>query len=149
MIAETPLWKLFQLQGALHLHDANFSFHSSRFGEAELQNVQATLEDHRFSSTGTTRQNNTLGSFALTGNIEAFPATFFLEGNLSAFPSMILDNLVAAHGFIHKLSGDFFDMQGAIRSEAHRGSIDLKFSSPHCQTEIHGEFDGHAPHGFD
>jgi hypothetical protein len=139
---KTPLWKLWQLQGALQLFDGSFSFHSPRFGEANLQNVQAELADHQFSSSGTTLQKNKLGSFALTGNIEQFPATYSLQGKLSAFPSIILDNLLEAKGFIHKLAGDFFDLEGSVRSVSHEGFLDLTFSSPHCQTKIFGEFDG-------
>ncbi|MBS0626250.1 MAG: hypothetical protein JSS32_09390 [Verrucomicrobia bacterium] len=137
---QSPLWKLSKLQGEFVLTGGNFSFHT--LSQAQIENVQATIQGTEFTAIGRTRQGNTIGSFQIQGTAEKLPSDFSLEGNVTSMPTLIVDQLADAKGLLVEAFGPTFSAQGSITSKQRAGSLDLSFTSPNGKSDIHGDFDG-------
>jgi hypothetical protein len=143
-IAFMPIWRLSGLHGPFTISKGYARFHSASCNHVSLEDIEAAIEGHQFTATGSTKDSNQSGSFEITGRLENFPGDCDLEGSLTSLPSCLLDQLLQTDRLIEEMIGSALSLKGSISAQHGKGSFHLALDSSNCQTQANGAFNGHT-----
>lgn len=141
-VAYEPLWRLGIFKGLFTIREGYLRVKSPSGEEAVLEMVKASLNSSEFTASGTSRQGDLRGTFAVTGKTEGFPKTFALEGKLLSIPSLFIDLWIPSEYKAAEILGDFFNANGSLQVDGEKALLNLSLSSPNSHLEAVATLDG-------
>lgn len=128
--SNVPFWKLSKLGNFFELQNGSFLFRG--YGNAEITNVQAKIQNAKVLATGSTPQG---GTFQVQGTIVS-KNNFDITSRLKQIPTIAIDQLLGANGLLYKALGASLDLNGAMKLQSESGNLSADLSSPNSEASL-------------